>query len=92
MQFVRCRARFRIFEEPAFVDHCVAPTERKQLVFQNRRIGAKFRFGDGQPVGVPAIPTHGRSGGNYRLPTYSGKRQECQNERELFEERKHGEL
>ncbi len=53
-----------ILHIPALVDDGVLPTQLPQAG-QHGGIGTVVGFVDGEAVGVPAVPAHGRGGGDY---------------------------
>src|SRR3974390_3560201 len=53
----------RIGDEPFHVDGDVLPSKRLQLFGEPVGIGLELLLIDRGPIAVPAVPTHGRSGG-----------------------------
>ena len=54
----------RVAHVPALVDHRVRPAVRAQFG-QFARVGLEIGFVDGEAVGVPAVPSHGRGWGGF---------------------------
>ncbi len=60
LQLVGVRAVLRVLEEPALIDDGVVPTGGLEVFVEDLDVGAELVFGDGEAVGVPAVPAHGR--------------------------------
>ena len=48
----------RVLQVPAFIDHHVLPSERLQVLVEPSYVRLELGLGNGEPIGIPAIPSH----------------------------------